>query len=153
MERAWAVAARNLRRNRRRNLATALAIAFGFAGLVVIGGYGNRVEQFLRTNAVYLQHSGHVTVYLENGLHKASAEPERFQLNPVAQQKILTWAAHDRRVEFAARYLRGVGLAGNGCGTHPTRLLGMETTALGRVHSHREVAKWSAEISRPVQKH
>ena len=96
MERAWAVAARNLRRNRRRNLATALAIAFGFAGLVVIGGYGNRVEQFLRTNAVYLQHSGHVTVFLENGLHKASAEPERFQLNPAAQQKILTWAAHDR---------------------------------------------------------
>ncbi len=151
MERAWAVAARNLRRNRRRNLATALAIAFGFAGLVVIGGYGNRVEQFLRTNAVYLQHSGHVTVFLENGLHKASAEPERFQLNPVAQQKILTWAAHDRRVEFAARYLRGVGLAGNGCGTHPTRLLGMETTALQRVLHHPEVSKWSAEISKPVR--
>lgn len=151
MERAWAVAARNLRRNRRRNLATALAVAFGFAGLVLIGGYGNRVEQFLRTNAVYLQHSGHVTVFLENGLHKASAEPEKFQLKPAAQQKILAWAAQDRRVEFAARYLRGVGLAGNGCGTHPTRLLGIEPSALQRILHHPEVAKWSDEIARPVK--
>ena len=77
MERAWTVAARNLKRNRRRNLATVAAVALGFAGLIMIGGYGNRVEHFLRTNAVYLQHSGHVTVYDKGGLYLAPVEQQR----------------------------------------------------------------------------
>lgn len=149
MERAWTVAARNLKRNRRRNLATVAAVALGFAGLIMIGGYGNRVEHFLRTNAVYLQHSGHVTVYAKGGLYLAPAEPLRCQLDPPAQQKLLAWAKKDRRVEFAARYLRGVGLAGNGCGTFPTMLLGLEPWALARVSQHPQVQKWSAEIAQP----
>ncbi len=149
MERAWTVAARNLKRNRRRNLATLAAVALGFAGLIMIGGYGNRVEHFLRTNAVYLQHSGHVTVYAKGGLYLAPAEPLRCQLDPSAQDKLLSWAKKDTRVEFAARYLRGVGLAGNGCGTFPAMLLGLEPWALERVRQHREVKKWSEEIALP----
>lgn len=151
MERSWTVAARNLQRNRRRNLATVAAIALGFAGLVIIGGYGNRVEHFLRTNAVYLQHSGHVTVFAKDGLRLAPAEPLRNQLDPAAQEKILAWAKQDPRVEFAARYLRGVGLAGNGCGTFPTMLLGTEPWALLRARQHAQVRKWSSEISFPAK--
>ena len=40
---AWRIALRNLSRNRRRNLVTASAIALGYAGLVVLGGYATRV--------------------------------------------------------------------------------------------------------------
>ncbi|HMU41589.1 MAG TPA: FtsX-like permease family protein [Pseudomonadota bacterium] len=151
MERAFAVALRNLRRNKRRNLATVAAVALGFAGLIVIGGYGNRVEHFLRTNAVYLQHSGHVTVYEKQGLFLSAAEPLKKQLGPAAQEAILGWAKQDGRVEFAARYLRGVGLAGNGCGTYPTMLLGVEPWALARARQHREVNKWSHEIAAPLR--
>jgi len=44
---AWRLALRNLARNRRRNQATAVAIAFGYAGLVLLGGYATRIERFL----------------------------------------------------------------------------------------------------------
>jgi putative ABC transport system permease protein len=151
MRRAWAVAWRNLRRNRRRNIATATAIAMGYAGLVVLGGYSSRVENFLRTSAVYLQHSGHVTVYLEGGFHKASAEPERYQLDAAAQQKILALAATDDRIEFAGRYLRGVGLAGNGCATQPALVLGVEPSVLARTTRHPQVALWCPELGVPVK--
>ena len=148
--RGWQVALRNLLRNRRRNLATAAAIALGYAGLVVLGGYATRIERFLRTNAVYLQHAGHVTVWLAGGFQRASAEPEKMQLDPVAQAKIFAAAARDPRIEFAARYLRGVGLAGNGCTTLPSRLLGLEPQALARIVGHPEVRAWSPEIAEPV---
>ncbi len=150
MKRGWTLALRNLRRNRRRNLATAAAIALGYAGLVVLGGYANHIERLLRTNAVYLQHSGHVSVWLEGGFEGAGANPEKLQLDPAAQKKVLDFAARDPRVEFAARYLRGVGLAGNGCTTMPTRILGVEPATLARIVAHPEVQAWSPEISMPV---
>ena len=150
MQRGWKIAWRNLRRNRRRNLATVAAIAIGYAGLVVLGGYANRLEHLLRTNAVYLQHSGHVSVWAEGGFDKASAEPATFQLDPGAQSRVLAWAAQDRRVEFAASYLVGVGLAGNSCASHPTRLLGVEPAALARIVAHPQVQASSPELALPV---
>lgn len=150
MKRGWRIAWRNLRRNRRRNLATAAAIAIGYAGLVVLGGYAARIERLLRTNTVYLQHTCHVSVWAEGGFDRARAEPEAFQLDPKAQSKILSWAAQDPRVEFTASYLVGVGLAGNSCASHPTRLLGVEPAALSRIVSHPQVRAWSAELARPV---
>src|SRR5262245_24014314 len=139
MQRAWTLALRNLRRNRRRNFATVCAIALGYAGLVVLGGYATRVERFLRTNSVYLQHTGHVTVWLEGGFAKASAEPEKFQFDPAARKAVLDWAARDARVDFSAGYVRAYGLAGNGCITLPARLLGVEPSAMLRIADHPQV--------------
>ncbi len=153
MQRGWKIAWRNLRRNRRRNLATVAAIAIGYAGLVVLGGYANRLEHLLRTSAVYLQHSGHVSVWAEGGFDKASAEPEAFQLDSKAQSKILAWATQDPRVEFATPYLVGVGLAGNSCASHPTRLLGVEPAALTRIVQHPQVRAWSSELAQPARGH
>src|SRR5262245_54577729 len=150
MQRAWTIAFRNLRRSRRRNFATVCAIAFGYAGLVVLGGYATRVERFLRANSVYLQHTGHVTVWLEGGFDKASAEPDRFQLDPAAHKAVLDWAARDTRVDFAAAYLRAYGLAGNGCITLPARLLGVEPRTMLRIADHPQVKAWSPEIAAPV---
>ena len=62
---AWSLALRNLRRNRRRNVATAVAVALGYAGLVLFGGYISRIETFIRTTTVYLDHGGHVAIYRE----------------------------------------------------------------------------------------
>ncbi len=151
MQHAWSLALRNLRRNRRRNVATVAAIAFGYAGLVLMGGYTNRVENFLRTNAVYLQHSGHVAVWLVGGLDKATSDPLKYQFDETAQKNITSWAKADPRVEFVVPYLRGMGLAGNGCATHPTALYGVDPKDLGRLVSHPEVERWSNEIVAPVK--
>jgi putative ABC transport system permease protein len=147
----WRLAVRNLRRNRRRNMATLLAIALGYAGMVLFGGYISRIELFLRTTTVYLQHGGHVAVYAREGLDKSMARPARHSLDAGAQARILSAAGADARVAFAARYLRGMGLAGNGCRTVPFVATGVEPEVFAGILRHPDVQHVSAEFARPLR--
>ncbi len=147
----WRLAVRNLRRNRRRNLATGAAVALGYAGLVLFGGYISRIEAFIRTTTVFLQHTAHVSVFREGGLERAQARPARYSLDPVQQRAILDAAGADRRVAFAARYLRGMGLAGNGCRTVPFQATGVEPEAFARATSHPDVGWVSPDFARPLR--
>lgn len=151
MSRGWRFAWRSLARNRRRNLATALAIALGYTGLVLMGGYAARIERFLRTSAVYLQHHGHVIVYREQGLERVWVKPSLYSLPPDAQQAIAVALAADPRVEFTGRYLRGQGLAGNGCRTSPFLATGLDVDIEARILAHPEVQQHAAEFARPVR--
>ena len=151
MSDAWRLALRNLRRNRRRNLATGLAVALGFAGLAILGGYISQVERFLRTNAVYVQHGGHVVVYKAGGLEQAMARPARFSLTAEDQQKIGAALSDDPRVEFTAAYLRGMGLAGNGCRTVPFVALGIPAGVLERLARHPDVQAMSGDFIQPLR--
>jgi putative ABC transport system permease protein len=148
---AWLLAFRNLRRNRRRNMATLLAVALGYAGLVLFGGYISRIELFLRTNTVYLQHGGHVAVFAAGGLDRAMARPSQHSLDAAAQAEILAAAAADPRIAFATRYLRGMGLAGNGCRTVPFVATGVEPDAFAAILRHPDVQYVSPEFARPVR--
>ena len=148
---AWSVAWRNLRRNRKRNIATLAAIAFGYAGLVLLGGYAVRVERFLKTNAVFLQHTGHVAVWKRGGLDRAAAEPDKYQLDAKEAAAVLALAKNDARVELATRYLTGVGMAGNACTTRPAQLLGVEPGAHKALLEHPELAIASPELAATVQ--
>jgi putative ABC transport system permease protein len=147
---AWALALRNLRRNRRRNAATITAVALGYAGLVLFGGYISRIEAFIRTTTVYLQHTGHVSVYREGGLEKSLARPRQHSLTAGQQARILQLARADARVAFAARYLRGMGLAGNGCRTVPFQATGVEPAVFARILSHPDVLWVSPDFARPL---
>jgi putative ABC transport system permease protein len=147
----WRLALRNLRRNRRRNMATLLAVALGYAGLVLFGGYIARIELFLRTTTVYLQHGGHVAVYAAGGLDQAMARPAGHSLDVEAQARLLAAAGADSRVAFATRYLRGMGLAGNGCRTVPFVATGVEPDVFGRILRHPDVLHVSAEFARPLR--
>lgn len=151
MSHGWRFAWRSLRRNRRRNLATGLAIALGYAGLVLMGGYALRIERFLRTSAVYLQHHGHVVVYGEHGLERVWVKPSQYSLSPGAQSAIVETLRGDARVEFTGRYLRGQGLAGNGCRTTPFLATGVEVDTEARILSHRDVREYVADFARPVR--
>lgn len=151
MRGGWRLAARNLGRNRRRNLATGLAVALGFAGLAVLGGYVTRVDAFLRTNAVYLQHGGHVVVYHADGLDRAVARPSRYTLTPSHQAAIRAAAAADPRIAFVAGYLKGMGLAGNGCRSIPFFALGVDPAAQRRILTDPQVTTFSADLARPVR--
>jgi putative ABC transport system permease protein len=151
MTRAWRIAARNLRRNRRRNLATGLAVALGFAGLALLGGYVTRVEAFLRTNAVYLQHGGHVTVYRAGALDRVVSSPARYSLDEREQALILEAAEGDGRVSFTAPYVKAMGLAGNGCRSVPFLALGIDPAAARRILAHPDVTTYSADLARPLR--
>jgi putative ABC transport system permease protein len=147
----WSLALRNLRRNRRRNVATVVAVALGYAGMVLFGGYIARIEAFIRTTTVYLQHAGHVAVYAEGGLERALARPSDHSLTAGQQARVLAASSADSRIAFAARYLRGMGLVGNGCRTLPFQATGVEPAAFGRMLSHPDVRRVSPEFARPIR--
>jgi putative ABC transport system permease protein len=123
---AWRLATRNLRRHRRRNAVTALAVALGYAGIVVLFGYAGWEERILRVAAVYVQHRGHLAVYAPGGLKRAEAKPSRFALPVEAQEAIGAALRADPRVEHVGRYLLGSGIAGNGCRSFQMRAVGLE---------------------------
>lgn len=148
---AWRIAVRNLRRNRRRSLATGLAIGLGFAGLSLLGGYAYRVERFLRTNSVYIQRQGHLTIYKTGGLGKAAAKPAAYSIPAADQEKLLALLAKEPRVELTARYLTGMGLAGNGCKTLPFVGLGVDPENERRIVEHPTVHLAAPTLSKPLQ--
>jgi putative ABC transport system permease protein len=123
---AWCLALRNLRRHRRRNAVTGLAVAVGYAGLVVLLGYSEWAQQELRTGVVYLQHRGHLAVYAPGGLKRAEAKPGQYALPAAAQESIVAALRADPRVVHVGRTLLGSGIAGNGCRSFQMRLVGVE---------------------------
>lgn len=146
---AWKLALRNLRRNRRRNATTGAAIALGYAGLLLIGGYGAGMERLIRSSTVYLQHLGHVRVYARGGLAKAEAKPAAYTLPVEAQDAIVAALRDDPRVELWGRYLRGAGLAGNGCHSYMFVATGLELDVARRVLSHPEVVALGKDVATP----
>ncbi len=151
MSGAWRLAVRNLTRNRRRNLATWLAIVLGYAGLVLLAGYAIRVERYLRTATVYLQYLGHVAVYAEDGLDLRLVKPKVYSLDVEAQRAIAAALAHDPEVELWGRTLDGTGLAGNGCKSVPFVALGVDLELERRIRRHPEVRRWVADLARPIR--
>lgn len=146
----WRIAVRNLSRNRRRNLSTGLAIALGYAALLMLGGYATRIEGLLRTSTVYLQHFGHLAVHKPGGLERAAAKPSAYSFTPAEQQEMASILAADPRVEFAGRFLQAAGLAGNGCRSVPFFALGIDLEVERRILAHPEVRRWTPELGRPV---
>lgn len=143
------MAARNLARQRRRSLATGAAVALGVVGMVLLGGYVIRIEHFLRTNSVYLQHAGHVSVYREGGLEHAVSRPGQYAFSAEELEVLEEVLGGMPGVEFSSRYLVGTGVAGNGCRTFPFLGLGLDPAAQKRILEHPEVRAASPEIGRP----
>lgn len=151
MNHAWRLALRNLQRNARRNFATGAAIAFGFAGLVIVGGYILRVDRYLATSAVYLAHTGHVAIYKRDGIDVATTKPRKFSLSIAEQAGIAAALANDPNVEFSGRYLQGTGLIGNGCRAIPFVVLGAEPAAANFVRDHPQVRLELPELRKALR--
>jgi putative ABC transport system permease protein len=145
---AWGLALRNLRRHRRRNVVTVLAVALGYAGLAILFGYFGFAERLLRDSSVYMQHRGHLAVYAKDGLRRAESKPSEYALGPEVQEKIVAALRADPRVELVGRYLLGGGIAGNGCKSYPIRVVGIEPEVEPRVARHPAmVALWGEKIA------
>lgn len=147
----WRLAARNLRRNRRRNLATGMAVALGMCGLALLAAYVDRADAVLRVNAVYLQHGGQVAVYRAGGLDQAIAKPAEYSLTATEQAVVRQAAAADPRIDRVAGHLKGMGLIGNGCRSVPFAALGVDPDAHRWVLTHPEVAEYAADLAAPVR--
>ncbi|HSM92167.1 MAG TPA: FtsX-like permease family protein [Anaeromyxobacteraceae bacterium] len=147
----WRIAVRNLSRNRRRNVATGLAIAVGYASLVILGGYSNYAYEGMGALTVYLQRFGHVSIHKPGGLARAAAKPSAYSFTAEEQRAIAGLLAADPRVELAGRYLRAGGLAGNGCKSVPFVATGVEPEVEQRLLVHPRVQAWAPERARPVE--
>jgi putative ABC transport system permease protein len=143
----WSMAWRNLRLHRRRSLVTGLAIAFGFCGVVLLGGYMMRMENYLKTQGIYLTHSGHLSIYKKEGLQKHLNDPDLFSLSGEDQQNILT-AVHElpSQPAYVAKYLHGQGLITNGCRSFPFFLTASEPAAENWVRNNPQVQYWVPEL-------
>ncbi len=151
MKSGWRLAWRNLRRNRRRNIAAVCAVMFGYTGLALLGGYAVRVDDFLRTNSIFFGRTGHVAFYKEGGLEGALAEPAKYALTPADQDAIMEALRESPEVVAVGRYLLGMGLAGNGCKAVPVISTGLELAVEDKIATHPEIVKHARELMQPVR--
>jgi putative ABC transport system permease protein len=147
----WRIAVRNLGRNRRRNLATGLAVALGYASLVVIDGYRHFGHEGLGALTVYLQHVGHLSIYKPGGLERGSAKPAEHAFTPEEQASVVAILGEDPRVELVGRHLRAGGLVGDGCRSIPFIATGVEPEVERRVLAHPRVRRWVPDRAEPLE--
>lgn len=140
------LSSKNLLRNPGRNAALALAIVFGYAGVVLVAGLITRWEKYLRYNTLYLNHVGSLSIYKRDGLENFSSKPKKFSLTSAEQKKILDILKPMPEVEFVGRYLNAMGLVSNGCKTAAFVGRGIEPAVEQRVRTHPLVEKWSPEL-------
>ena len=146
MNGGWKIALRNLARNKRRNLATGIAIAAGFASLLALGGFIYRVENYLRVYTIYASRIGHVTIYKKDGLDKYSVKPSQYSLTEADQTKIKQVLAKIDNIEMSGPQLVGFGLVGNGCRTLPFIATGIDPKLDRRLREHPEIKRWADQI-------
>lgn len=141
------MAFKNLGRNRRRNLATASAIVLGYAGLIVLSGFVNRIEKFFRATSVYLNHVGTLSVYKTDGVERHLQKPKDFNLSKSEVERITAVAQRIFPVnDGVTATLEGFSLIGNGCKTWPVKIKGIDTQLDQRLTSHPSVQTYAAKI-------
>lgn len=87
---AFTLAIRNLWKNRRRSLATLLAIAIGFAAVNLFSGYIHVVYQSLKIGAIRGEGLGHVTLAKRGFFERGSLNPEKYLFSQAELQKLNT---------------------------------------------------------------
>jgi len=152
---SWRLALRNLRRNRRRSLATGAAIVAGFVGLILLGGYLIRVEKTLRASSVYLNHQGHVSIYKIGGLENFSIQPSRYLVSKELLEQVramLSDSGDATKSELAANIdwigwnLSGAGLMSDGTRSVPFIARGVDAETIRRARENRFVRRWAPEF-------
>lgn len=113
------IALKNIQRHWRKSLITGACIALGFSGILLLGGYMIRMENYLTTQGIYLNHVGHLSLYKKQGLERHLVEPERYSFAKVEQQMIAKVLEANPHVEKVAFFFHGQGLITNGCKTFP----------------------------------
>ena len=72
----WSLAFRNLLRNRRRSLATVLALAIGSSAILLFGGYTTNVRYSMQT--IYVRTGGHLQIQHSDFFNYGSGNPASY---------------------------------------------------------------------------
>jgi putative ABC transport system permease protein len=141
---AW----KNLKRNRRRNLATGIAIAAGFAAFLLAAGYAYRIDRYLRTYTIYALRVGHIGIYRTDGVENFVLRPREYSIDPGLQKTIESALKASDEVNFFGKYLPGSGLVGNGCKTFPFFGNGIDTNVEKQIMESPELLEYIQNIKR-----
>ncbi len=141
------IAARNLSRNRRRNIATGSALGLGFAGLLAITGFHEQIEHNLRAYTVYGMRTGHIVVYKHDGLEKFETNPKEFSLDEKDLQALKRITAEIPEIEYDGAQIVGPGLVSNGCQSMPFYATGIDPELDRRLQQHPYNLRWNAGLS------
>ncbi|MDG0815468.1 ABC transporter permease [Bdellovibrio svalbardensis] len=143
---SWKLAFRNLLRNKRRSLATGIAILTGYVGLVLLGAYLVRAQNGLRASSVYLNHKGHIAIVKNDSLTSYFSKPKKYVMNAeevTSLENVLKGKADE--IEFTGKYLTGTGLISNGHKSVPFLALGFEPAVYQKTNLHPEPLKWASD--------
>lgn len=143
---SWKLAFRNLLRNKRRSLATGIAILTGYIGLVLLGAYLVRAQSGLRAASVYLNHKGHIAIVKKDSLTSYFSKPKKYVINGEEIVKLDDLLkGHADQIEFTGKYLTGTGLISNGHKSVPFIALGFEPEVYQKTNMHPEPLKWASD--------
>jgi putative ABC transport system permease protein len=139
---SWRLALRNLGRNRKRNLATGSAIAFGFAGILMLSAYTYRARNYIRVYTVYVVHTGHLAIFAPGGFENFAFKPAHYSISKEDQDRITAVLKNDPEVERWEPQVRGMGLIGNGCTSFPFIAQGYDPGVDQALREHPQVREW-----------
>lgn len=105
---------RNIRRNARRSLVTALAVAFGFASINLFAGYIHNVYAGLGAQAVRGERLGHLTIMKRDAKKNARLDPQKYLFSPADIALARKLLAPMDGVELVTLKLAASGLISNG---------------------------------------
>jgi len=105
---------RGLTRNKRRSLVTLLAIAFGFAAIILFAGYTHNIYDGLARGAIYGDLLGHLTVSKQGMYQEGKLDPERYMLTESEVQGLTKMLTGESHVKLVAPRLAFSGLISNG---------------------------------------
>jgi putative ABC transport system permease protein len=142
----WRLALRNLGRNIKRNIATGSAIAFGFAGILLLTGYSYRGTNYIRVYTVYVVHTGHLAIFAKDGFDQFPYHPAQYSLDVAAQDKVVAALREEPGVERFEKQIRGQGLVGNGCVSFPFMGQGYDPTVDLALRVHPQVKEWMPQF-------
>lgn len=142
---AGKIAFRNILRNPRRSMATALAITAGYIGIVLLGAYIARIKNGLEAVSVYAHMKGHIYIAKKDSLDYFAVDPEHYQLSPEQIEKIASVLGQDERVEYFGKFLGGSGLVSNGERSIPFVGLGFEPAVFKRAYHNPFLQEWAGD--------
>ncbi len=144
---AWILGLRSIFQHLRRNLAAGLAIGFGYLAMLMIFGYSTRVGNYFAVSTIFLQQSGHISVFKKNGLRQRLIRPARYSLTPDDLAAIDASLKTQSAFDFSAPYMTGSGLIGNGCASFLFSGLAFHPEVEQRIHEHPAVRSVIQEFS------
>jgi len=141
----WIFSLKNLKRNKKRNLALFISVIFSFCGFVLFQGYVHRAEGFLKGHSVYVNYGAHLSIYKKNGFDKALTKFEEYSIKKEELIFLNESLKKYPEVEHVFSFIQYPILLSNGCSSLPVLVNGIEKDAEMYIHESEYVKKWNQE--------